>query len=149
MNDKKIKILVNENSGEMSFYRMEGGRWCLIDDSDDYLRPYTHENASSTIWDNAFFHALRQAVFAQDEEQLEIWFEGSADAYNDFHERLDDCKSVENVCIKRVKQKKSTPLKHQQNRKHPLLLKKKCWKKKKMSLLDYFRCRIAISGVGA
>ena len=40
MSSKEIKVLLDEASSEMSFYRMEGGRWCLIDDSDDDLRPY-------------------------------------------------------------------------------------------------------------
>lgn len=44
---KEIKVSLDEASREMSFYRMEGGRWCLIDDSDDDLRPYIREKAAS------------------------------------------------------------------------------------------------------
>ena len=105
MNDREIKILVNDDS-EMSFYRMEGGRWCLIDDSDDALRPYIQEKASSDVWDDAFFMALRQAAFVQDEDDLMIWFEGTDSAYADFRDCLDDCDMDEDIRVKRVKQEK-------------------------------------------
>ena len=103
MSSKEIKVLLDEASSEMSFYRMEGGRWCLIDDSDDDLRPYIQEDASSDIWDDAFFSALRQAAFAQSGERLLIWFEGSSDDYSDFRDCLDDCALDENIRVKRLK----------------------------------------------
>lgn len=46
---KEIKVSLDKASREMSFYRMEGGRWCLIDDSDDDLRPYIQEEVSSDV----------------------------------------------------------------------------------------------------
>ena len=49
MSSKEIKVLLDEASREMSFYRMEGGRWCLIGDSDDDLRPYIQEEAASDV----------------------------------------------------------------------------------------------------
>lgn len=110
MSSKEIKVLLDEASSEMSFYRMEGGRWCLIDDSDDDLRPYIQENASSDVWDDAFFRALRQAAFAQSGERLVIWFEGSSDDYSDFRECLDDCDLDEDIRVKRVKQEKPQPV---------------------------------------
>lgn len=110
MSSKEIKVLLDEASREMSFYRMEGGRWCLIDDSDDDLRPYIQEDASSDVWDDAFFSALRQAAFAQSGERLLIWFEGSSDDYSDFRECLDDCDLDEDIRVKRVKQEKPQPV---------------------------------------
>lgn len=110
MSSKEIKVLLDEASREMSFYRMEGGRWCLIDDSDDDLRPYIQEDASSDVWDDAFFSALRQAAFAQSGGRLLIWFEGSSDDYSDFRECLDDCDLDEDIRVKRVKQEKPQPV---------------------------------------
>ena len=100
MNDREIKILIN-NDSEMSFYRMEGGRWCLIDDSDDALRRYISEKASSGIWDDTFFSALRQAAFAQDEDSLMIWFEGTDSAYADFRDCLGECDANQNIRVER------------------------------------------------
>ena len=67
------------------------------------LRPYIQEDASSDIWDDAFFSALRQAAFAQSGERLLIWFEGSSDDYSDFRDCLDDCALDENIRVKRLK----------------------------------------------
>ena len=111
MTSKEIKVLLDETSKEISFYRMEGGRWCLIDDSDDDLRPYIQEEASSDVWDDTFFNALRQAAFVQSEERLVIWFEGSSDDYSDFRACLDDCDLDEDIRVKRVKQERAQPVK--------------------------------------
>ena len=87
----------------MCFYRMEGERWCLVDDSDDNLRKYIHTEIYSGALNEDFFEALRQASFAEDDERLVIWFEGTADDYSDFRESLDDCDLAESIRVKRVK----------------------------------------------
>lgn len=102
MNTKEIKIVYG-TTREMCFYRMEGERWCLVDDSDDNLRKYIHTEIYSGALNEDFFEALRQASFAEDDERLVIWFEGTADDYSDFRESLDDCDLAESIRVKRVK----------------------------------------------
>lgn len=76
MNTKEMKIVFDENSKRMSFYRMEGGRWCLIDSSDDNLRPYLCVPMTVDCLNENFFKALRIAVPVSENERFRIYFAG-------------------------------------------------------------------------
>lgn len=78
-----IKIVFDKNSKEMSFYRMENGRWCIVECSDDDLRPYIREPITIECIDEKFFEALRKALCVKAGESCRVCFEGEWEDFNE------------------------------------------------------------------
>lgn len=89
MSDKEIKVVYSDKK-VLSVYRKDNGRWRPTVGNGS-LHPYVQMENSIECLDKEFFDALRKAAFAHGDDPLLVWFEGNAQAYIGFREKLDEC----------------------------------------------------------